>query len=149
MRNCLLFTIDGRHYALPLEAVRRVAPMVEVTPLPEAPPPVTGIVNVGGEVVPVLDLRTVLGGAPRPPLPSDHLLFAEDQGRPVALAIDSAEGVVSLPEGGTVSVEGLLPGKGVAEEIATVAGEMVLIWDLGRLLAGSDLPRENAGDRAP
>lgn len=145
MRNCLVFTIDSRHYALPLSAVRRVVRMVDVTPLPEAPPPVAGVVNWGGEIVAVLDMRAVVGAPSREILPCDHLLFAEVQGRAVALAIDSAEEVVTLGDERTVSVENLLPGSAISEEIASVAGELVLIWDLGRFLAKSGIAWEDPG----
>lgn len=145
MTDFLLFTIDSRRYALNLAAVRRVVRMVDITPLPEAPAPVTGVVNRAGEVVPVLDLRHIVGGVPRPHDPSDHLLIADAGGRTVALAIDAAEGVQSLAEEGIVSLDGVVPGAVMSEEIATVAGEIVLIWDLGRFLAGTDMPREAAG----
>lgn len=148
MNDFLLFTVDRRRYALNLAAVRRVVRMVDVTPLPEAPVQVSGVVNWGGEVVPVLDLRRVIGAAPRPYDPADHLLIADAGGRTVALAIDAAEGVQSLADEGIVSLDGVVPGATMSEEIATVAGEIVLIWDLGRFLAGTEVAREGAGDPA-
>ena len=49
--------IEDQRYGLPLERVEQVLPMVWVTPLPEAPEIVIGVINVHGSVLPVLDIR--------------------------------------------------------------------------------------------
>ena len=57
--------VGGQRWALPLHAVERALPMVEISPLPGAPTGVRGAINVHGEPVPVLDLDVRLGRAPR------------------------------------------------------------------------------------
>ena len=53
--------VGGQSWALPLAAVERVVGMVAVSPLPESPAGVRGAINVGGEIVPVLDLDLRIG----------------------------------------------------------------------------------------
>ena len=57
MIRLVLLTVDAQTYALHLEAVDRIVRMVEVTPLPGAPDVVEGVVNIQGEVVPVVSGR--------------------------------------------------------------------------------------------
>ena len=55
MISLLAFSLDHWRCALPLSAVERSYRAVAVTPLPEAPEKVLGIVNVHGIVHPVID----------------------------------------------------------------------------------------------
>lgn len=42
-------------------AIREINRVVEITPVPDAPAAVKGVVNLRGDVVTILDLRTLLG----------------------------------------------------------------------------------------
>lgn len=42
----VVFSIEGQRYALPLNDVERVLPMVAVSPLPQAPAVVLGVINL-------------------------------------------------------------------------------------------------------
>ncbi|MDB6169570.1 MAG: chemotaxis protein CheW, partial [Verrucomicrobia bacterium] len=53
----VVFRLDAQRYALSLTAVDRIARAVEITPLPNAPDIVLGVINVSGRVLPVLNLR--------------------------------------------------------------------------------------------
>ena len=55
------FVIVEQQYALPLSVVERVLPMVAMSPLPQAPPIALGVINLHGQVIPVLDIRRRLG----------------------------------------------------------------------------------------
>ncbi|MBC9250492.1 hypothetical protein A9179_09430 [Pseudomonas alcaligenes] len=52
----LPFWLAGQHLAVPLESVIRVLPALSCSPLPGAPRTVLGVVNVHGQVLPVVDL---------------------------------------------------------------------------------------------
>jgi len=54
--NIVLFSLDEPRYALYLSAVERVIHSVEITPLPKAPDKVLGVINIQGEVIPVIDI---------------------------------------------------------------------------------------------
>lgn len=64
--EALVFALGGEHYAFPTHQVREVRPLDRLTPLPSAPPFVAGLMNVRGRVVPVVDLRPLLGTAGAP-----------------------------------------------------------------------------------
>lgn len=70
-------------YALPLERLRAVLENPAVTRLPGAPHGVVGVVNVRGEVVPVVDPSVALGG-PRQPV-TEFAVVVESRSGPLAL----------------------------------------------------------------
>lgn len=57
----LALTVAGERYAIAAHAVRAVAELTRLTPLPHAPPELAGLTARGGVVVPVFHLRGVLG----------------------------------------------------------------------------------------
>ncbi|MCA9914424.1 MAG: chemotaxis protein CheW [Anaerolineae bacterium] len=56
---------DVHNYALPLESVVEVAAMVALVPVPGASDALLGLANRGGEALPILSLRALVGLAPR------------------------------------------------------------------------------------
>lgn len=57
----LTFQIRSEIYGISIKAVRELDSMIEVTPLPQAPVFVKGVINLRDKVVPVIDLRLRLG----------------------------------------------------------------------------------------
>lgn len=55
-RKYLLFEVD-EEYALELDTVLEIIELCDVTRVPEAPDYVAGIINLRGNVVPVIDVR--------------------------------------------------------------------------------------------
>jgi purine-binding chemotaxis protein CheW len=96
-REVVAATSSGRRWALPLETVERVLPMVAVTPLPDSPVGIRGAINVHGESVPVLDLDARLGLPAREHGPDARLLLARTSRRRVALVVDDVDGVIEVP----------------------------------------------------
>lgn len=97
MADALLFTIDGRRYAIPLQQVAEVMPAVNAHGLPDAPSIVEGVVNVRGEILPVLALRARLGHTPRAVQASEYFILVRAQTRRVILRSDTAPEIVTLP----------------------------------------------------
>lgn len=63
--RALLLSVRADWLGVPLGTVRVVLEAPAITRVPEGPPTLAGVVNVRGEVVPVLDTAVVLGvGAP-------------------------------------------------------------------------------------
>ncbi len=51
------FFLGMEEYGLPILAVREIIGMVEITPIPQTPTFVRGVVNLRGNVIPIIDLR--------------------------------------------------------------------------------------------
>ena len=59
----MVVVIGEERYGIGLADVAEVLPPVTITPLPGAPPELAGVINVHGEIRPVLDLPRLLGAA--------------------------------------------------------------------------------------
>lgn len=57
----ICFTLGSQNFAIPLLQVKEVIGNIEITPIPQSPSYYKGIMNLRGQVIPVIDLRTKLG----------------------------------------------------------------------------------------
>lgn len=112
----LLAQVRAERYAIPVEHLCEVAAAVEPAPVPGAPAAVLGVMNVRGDVLPVVDLGAVLGLAAGDP---GAVAVVEHAGRRAALAVDELVDVLPLtasttdaepPLTGSVLLDGRLTG---------------------------------------
>ena len=125
-----VFSIDSERYGVPVAVTERVLPMVAVTPLPGAPDVVLGVVNLHGDIVPVLDVRRRLGLASREHGPESRLLVARTRIRVVALAVDDVTDVADVDPSAVAPPETVLPGIEHVSGVAAVADGLILVHDL-------------------
>lgn len=134
-RSFLTCQVAAQRIALPLLAVREVLRAVEITPLPEAPPVIEGVVDVRGVVVPVVDVRARLG-LPRKPLHlEDRLVVVEAGGRPLALWVDTVHWMLEVSGTTVESTRDLAPEAFFVAGLTCLPDGLVLIFDLERFLS--------------
>src|SRR5258708_2385243 len=56
----LTFQLANEEYGIDITAVQEIVVMLPITPLPDAPADVVGVVSLRGNVIPVLDMRSRL-----------------------------------------------------------------------------------------
>src|SRR5262245_54805748 len=95
-QKLLLFELAARRCAVLARDVVEFVRAVEIRPLPHAPLVVEGIIDLRGEIVPVLDIRSRFRLAARPLQPSDHFLVVIAGARKVALRVDRALSLLEL-----------------------------------------------------
>lgn len=99
----VLFRLAERVFALEVESVREVQRMVLMQPVIGMPSQVLGVINLHGEIVPVLDLRPRLGMEPCPTHLTSPLLIIYSQGYLLAVLVDQVQGVVQTQTALTAS----------------------------------------------
>jgi purine-binding chemotaxis protein CheW len=137
-REVLLFTLEGQRYALPVEDVRELTRAVRLTPLPRAPAVVEGLLDLRGELLPVLDMRRRFRLPARRLSATDHFVVAQAGPRRVALRVDHAEGLLSLEPGLLDETPRELPGVGYVAGALKLPDGLVLLHDLRTFLSEAE-----------
>ncbi len=133
--HLVVFTLDAQHYALPLASVQRVVRIAEVTPLPKAPEIVLGVIDLRGNIVPVMSMRKRFG-LPEPEASlSDQLIVADTGTRSVALLVSSVKGVVERIAEEITQIEKIVPGTQYVEGITRLEDGILFIYNLDRFLS--------------
>lgn len=134
LNRYVTFKIGEQWFGLFLSNVERIIRAVEVTPLPEAPEVVLGVINVQGRIIPVVNIRARFG------LPyseiglSDQFIIANTSKRTVAMVADAVGDVVERPKQGVIAAGKIMPDIEYVEGVIKLEDGMILILDLGRLL---------------
>jgi chemotaxis signal transduction protein len=87
----IVLGIGKERYAVDLPDVAEVLPPVRVTPVPGAPAGFSGVINVHGEIRPVIDLSGLLGIETVPNGDLARVILLRKEGRELGLQIDSVE----------------------------------------------------------
>lgn len=140
----VVFLLSEQRYALALPSVLRVVRAVETTPLPKAPAIIIGIINVGGEVIPVVDLRQRFELNLRGMQWTDQLIIARTTRRTVALPVDQVLGVVPVTASQYAAAEAALDGVPHVTGVIKMADGLVLIHDLEQCLSPEEERALNA-----
>ena len=141
----LTFTLGDENFALEITAVREVLDLVNITKIPRTPDYMKGVINLRGNVVPIIDLRLNLGMEAAERTVDTCIIIAEiDLGGEMlqigALA-DSVQEVVDIDPGniepapkiGTSLNTEFIKGMGKRDE------EFVIILDINRVLTVKEL----------
>lgn len=136
--HLLIFALDGQRYALRLENVTRVIRAAALTPLPQAPEIVLGILDLQGDVIPVINLRKRFRLPERAVCSEDQFVVARAGKLTLALAVDGTEGVVEQSDQEVIQPEAIIAGTEYLSGVTRTADGLVLIHDLENLLFPSE-----------
>jgi purine-binding chemotaxis protein CheW len=146
-RRFLTFHSGTESYALPVENVTEVITLPPVSRLPQSPPALLGMANLRGSVIAVASLRAMLGQGSGPPSARAILLGGA---APVAICVDSVDGLVSLDAAQIETRQAELvthPGERLCGAFQPASGgEVTKILDIQPLLTMAFTP---ASPRAP
>ena len=79
LEQFVVFSLGPEEYAVPILAVTEVVNTVEITPVPDAPDFILGLINLRGKIVPVLDLDKRFGLEAQSGMNRQHIMVAESQ----------------------------------------------------------------------
>lgn len=131
----VVFSLDEQPYALYLDAVERTVRAVEILPLPKAPDIVLGVINIQGQVIPVVNIRRRLDLPERKIDLNDRFIIARTQRRTVALVVDTVTGVIEPAQEKLAPAEKITPGIELIDGVIKLEDGMILIHNLDRFLS--------------
>jgi purine-binding chemotaxis protein CheW len=135
MADYAVLSFDALRVALPLRFVERVVRAVYLTPLPDAPDIVLGVVNVQGRVIPAVNMRKRFHLPEREIALDDQLVIAHTGQRSVALVADTVDGVFEFAEPDIAGADTILPGLEFVAGVVKLADGLILIHNLDRFLS--------------
>ncbi|RME94833.1 MAG: chemotaxis protein CheW [Verrucomicrobia bacterium] len=138
----ILFELAGTTYGIPSRQVRQLEMIQHITPVPNAPPFVEGVVFTRGQVIPAIDLRTRFGFEKAPRDLRTRLLVVSHEDRTVGWIVDSAREFVHLDPAGIQPPPETLPeaARRCLRGAVLLGERPVLLIDVAAVLAASPAP---------
>jgi purine-binding chemotaxis protein CheW len=130
------FAIGGDQYGVDIMAVREIKEWSNVTPLPNQPDYMRGVLNLRGAIVPILDLRCRFGQGLTDATPTHIVLIVQIAGRPIGLLADRVLDIVSFEKSQIQPVPKVVESERVdfLSGLAVTGGEMLALIDLDHVL---------------
>lgn len=97
LESYILFELGGTTYAVRSREVLHMEMLEQITPVPNAPPFVDGVVFSRGQVIPAVNLRVRFGFARQEHTLRTRLLVVQTGERAVGLIVDSAREFRMIP----------------------------------------------------
>jgi chemotaxis signal transduction protein len=90
----LLFTLERTVFATPVDRVREIVDHPPLTPLPIADDTFVGVINLRGNLIPILSAARIAGGRLRPTTSGRFVIFETAEKEPFAIEVESVHKVV-------------------------------------------------------
>lgn len=132
MNSYILFTVAGTTYGVPSHQVLHMEMVDHVTPVPNAPAFVEGVVFSRGQVVPVINLRARFGFDRKGLDLRTRLLVVQNEGRRVGLLADDSREFISIADSAIHPPNEAIGGLSgnYLEGVATLGERIVLILSI-------------------
>jgi purine-binding chemotaxis protein CheW len=127
----LVLSIAGQRYGIELDSVREVVPMRGITPVPGTPVHFPGVVNYRGDIVAVLDLRS-LWSLSVPETGGERIVVVETEDMALGLIAETVLGVAQV---GSDDLGPPPAASGHAQPtfVRAMTADMVAVLDLGEI----------------
>lgn len=136
----ILFSLGKGHYGIPINNVFEIKKMEEITIVPKSPKFIEGVINLRGNVIPVVDLRKRFGMDKIEFTKKTKIIIVEVRKRQFGLIVDAVAEVVTLAHD---QIEPTLPtSSGLKAEfiqgIGKLEDKLVIILEISRILSSEE-----------
>lgn len=90
------FQIEDQLYAFPIEKIQEIVILEQITATPQVAPHVEGVSNLRGEIIPIINLRRLLGMPPRPSDSETRTIVVNVGSRTIGCTVDAVTQVIRI-----------------------------------------------------
>ena len=139
MNKIAVFTIAGEEFGIELDKIVEIIKPQKVTPIPKVPAFISGVINLRGTVIPVMDLRVRF--SVKPSSSGHRILIAKMHGEKVGLIVDSVREIMNIEEEQIASPPTIF--RGLKPEylmgIGKLGDRLIIILNLNSLLTAEEM----------
>jgi len=97
VKQLISFMVGEEEFGLEILKIKEVIRIQQITKLPKAPSFVKGVINLRGDVIPVIDLREKFGLEGKDYGSMTRVIVVEVGGKSIGMVVDSVSQVIRVP----------------------------------------------------
>ena len=134
------FHLGSEEYGVDIAQVQEIIRMVEITHVPRAPHFMEGVINLRGQLIPIIDLRTRFGMPRAEQTKSTRIIVTEIGSKRVGIVVDSVSEVVNIPIEHVEEAPDMIAGVGTEyiQGVGKVGDRLVILLDLTMVITGEE-----------
>jgi len=133
----LTFVLNNEEYGLEILKVREIIGLMEITPVPQTPPFIKGIINLRGKVIPVMDLRLKFGMPETEYTKETCIIVVNIDNRLMGIIVDTVSEVLDI------NAKDIEPAPSLGSSIKTdfilgmgkIKGKVKILLDIDRVMS--------------
>ncbi len=134
------FRVGEEEFGVEILRVKEVIRIKEITQLPKTPSFVKGVINLRGDIIPIIDLREKFGLEQVDYTGMTRVIVVEVEGKSIGMVVDSVSQVLRLPTD-QIDPPPELAG-GVSEEFLRGVGKLeerlIILLDINKILTSEE-----------
>lgn len=142
----VVFSVAGAEYTIPASVVMQLETFHGATPVPGTAAHVAGIIQVRGQVIPVIDLRRLFSHPAAEPTLDTRVIVTEQGGRQVGLLVDKSREVLRIDSAAVQTTPGLVEesSRGFFAGVIQLGQRLIMLLDLRKVVGEEDLHEQFA-----
>src|SRR5579875_2787510 len=126
------FRLGSEEYGVDISQVQEIIRMVEITHVPRAPKFMEGVINLRGQLIPIIDLRTRFGMQRTPATKSTRIVVTEIGTKRVGIVVDSVSEVLNIPIENVEDAPEMVSGVGTEyiQGVGKLGDRLIIMLDL-------------------
>ena len=135
-QQLVICDLASETYGIDIEAVREIIHVQEITQAPQSPKFVEGIIDLRGQVIPVVNLRERFNLSEGDRNKDSCIVVVDIEGRGIGLMVDAVTEVLSIDSGSVVLPSSIImtADSVYLRGIAKLEGRLIILLDLQRVL---------------
>lgn len=134
------FRLGHEEYGVDISQVQEIIRMVEITHVPRAPRFMEGVINLRGQLIPIIDLRTRFAMERNEPTKSTRIVVTEIGSKRVGMVVDAVSEVLNIPIENVEDAPEMVAGVGTEyiQGVGKVAERLIILLDLTMVINSAE-----------
>lgn len=134
--HLVTFALDREEFGIPIQQVREVIRVTDITRVPQARAHVRGVTNLRGRILAVVEIRTRMGLPPAEITPRSRIMVVGIHDRTLGILVDGVSQVVKVPTTTLAPApeEIMSPGSDYITGVARWNSRLIILLDLEKVL---------------
>jgi len=143
------FQIEGQQYAIRIERIQEIVILDQVTQTPQVASYVEGVSNLRGAIIPIINLRNLLGLAPKPTDAETRTIVVNVGERTMGCTVDAVSQVIRIPQQSIQPAPDTMTAEGNHDiaGFAKLDDKLVIVLDIDELLSPERLKRNHNNEQ--
>lgn len=141
-KQFIVFTIDDEKFGVDVKQIKQIIPISETTHIPNAPSFVEGVINLRGDIIPIIDLKSKLSLQVKGINEKEgKIIIVELDNNNIGMKVDSVSEMIRIYEDEIAEPPKIVKGinRNYLKGLGKLNDKLLLLLDLNRILTDDEI----------